>query len=546
LKEIEMRPKHIFMIIALATVVAAGPALAAPGDTLKSFAAPYMCPQGLAFDGTHLWNIDRKSDMIYRINIADGAVSDSIPAPAYIPRGLTWDGDRLWTVDAGEELIFAVNPKNNIVEVTLGCPVSSPYGLAWDGKYLWIADDSDDKIHQISPEDGTTIKSIPAPSSHPGALAFDGRYLWVSDRYKDMIYMITPEKGDVIVSFKAPGPHSCGLTYDGSHLWNVDYQTDRIYKLVIDDGTLFSRLEEKHQQIEFIHQVRNFGPGMLPTLDIYLAVPIGLDNQDLVGEVSFSPEPAGYLTDTWGQKVAHFQFNDVAATQFVDVSMQAEAKLYDTRYYIFPEKVGPLTDVPREIRDKYLKDDAKFSMSDPVIQKGVREAVGDETNPYWIGRNIYEYVMKNVEYELAGGWDIAPTVLGRGSGSCSEFTFVFIAMCRAAGLPARYVGSLAIRGDDASWDDVFHRWAEIYFPNYGWIPADPSRGDSKWPSERADSFGHVSNRLLITTAGGGGSEYLEWGYNNNERWTSTGRAKVVVENFAEWSPVTAVETVTGK
>jgi hypothetical protein len=541
-----MHRAKIFMIITLAAVILAGPALAAPGDTLESFATPYMCPQGLAFDGTHLWNIDRKSDMIYRINITDGTVSDSIPSPAYIPRGLTWDGKRLWTVDAGEELIFAVNPDNDVVEVTLGCPVSRPYGLAWDGKYLWIADDGDDKIHQISPQDGTTIKSLPAPSSHPGALTFDGKYLWVSDRYKDMIYMITPEKGDVIISFKTPGPHSCGLTYDGSHLWNADYQTDRICKLVIDDGTLFSRLEEKHQQVEFIHQIRNFGPGMLPSLDIYLAVPVGRDNQDLIGKVDFSPKPAAYLSDMWGQEVAHFRFHDVATTQFVDVSMQVEARLYDTRYYIFPEKVGSLTDIPREIRDKYLKDDAKFSMNDPVIQKGVTEAVGEETNPYWIGRNIYEYVMKHVEYELAGGWDIAPTVLGRGSGSCSEFTFVFIAMCRAAGLPARYVGSIAIRGDDASWDDVFHRWAEIYFPNYGWIPADPSRGDSKWPSERADSFGHVSNRLLITTAGGGGSEYLEWGYNDNERWTSTGRAKVVTENFAEWSPATTTETVAGK
>lgn len=227
------------------------------------------------------------------------------------------------------------------------------------------------------------------------------------------------------------------------------------------------------------------------------------------------------------------------ATEFVDVSVSLETKLYDTRYYIFPEKVGSLDEIPGDIRDRYLQDDTKFSLSNDVIQKGVKAAVGDETNPYWIGRNIYEYVMKNVEYELIGGWDIAPIVLGRGSGSCSEFTFVFIAMCRAAGLPARYVGSLAVRGDDASWDDVFHRWAEIYLPNYGWVPADPSRGDSPWPSERFNSWGRVSNRLLITTAGGGGSEYLEWGYNGNDRWTSEGRTKVIVENFAEWAPASS-------
>jgi len=46
------------------------------------------------------------------------------------------------------------------------------------------------------------------------------------------------------------------------------------------------------------------------------------------------------------------------------------------------------------------------------------------------------------------------SVLKRGSGSCSEYSFVMIAMLRAAGIPARYAGSVVIRGDDASRDDV--------------------------------------------------------------------------------------------
>jgi hypothetical protein len=142
-----------------------------------------------------------------------------------------------------------------------------------------------------------------------------------------------------------------------------------------------------------------------------------------------------------------------------------------------------------------------------------------------------------MEYELAGGWNVAPAVLERGNGSCSEYSFVYIAMCRAAGLPARYAGSIVIRNDDASYDDVFHRWVEIYLPDYGWLPVDPSRGDKKWPADQANSFGYLSNGVLITTVGGGGSEFLEWGYNSNERWTSKGKCKVEVENFGEWSPI---------
>lgn len=511
--------------------------LAVPGDTLKSIPAPFRCPQGLTYDGQYLWNADRNSDKIYRINPADGSVIDSLPTPGYVPRGLTWDGKRLWCVDNEEELIYAINPTTKIVEKTIYCPVSRPTGMAWDGEYLWLAADRSEELHKISSEDGTTIVSIPAPTSHAWGLTFDGTYLWVSDRYKNMIYMISPDNGDVIISFKAPGPHSCGLAWAGSHLWNVDYQTDLIYKLIINDGTPFARLEEKIQQVEFIHQTRNFGPGIIKTLDVYLAIPENLNNQDLLEPVTFDPKVTDVLTDKWGQKVAHFRFDDLAPTEFATVRMYASAKMYETRYFVFPDKTGTLDDIPKDIRKQYLVDDAKFSLENDIIQQGVKKAIGDETNPYWIGRKIFNYVIANMEYELAGGWNVAPAVLERGNGSCSEYSFVYIAMCRAAGLPARYAGAIVVRSDDASYDNVFHRWVEIYLPGYGWLPVDPSRGDNKWPANQANSFGYLSNGVLITTVGGGGSEYLEWGYNANERWTSKGKCKVVVENFGEWTPI---------
>jgi NADH-quinone oxidoreductase subunit E len=65
-------------------------------------------------------------------------------------------------------------------------------------------------------------------------------------------------------------------------------------------------------------------------------------------------------------------------------------------------------------------------------------------------RRIARYIQARMTYELSGGWNVAPTVLERGTGSCSEYTFLMIAMCRAAGVPARYVGSIVVRGDDAS------------------------------------------------------------------------------------------------
>ncbi len=529
-----------FLCLILATlmvvVLTGSPCTANVGDTLKSISSPHVCPQGLAYDGKHLWNVDRKSDMIYKVDGKDGAVLDSFPAPGYVPRGLTWDGSALWCVDAEEESIYRINPKTQIVERTIYCPVSDPTGLAWDGEYLWIADARGDELHQISPEDGTTIKSIPSPAGSPCGLCFDGAYLWVSDRSRNMIYMVTVDHGSVIIGFDSPGPHTWGLAHDGKRLWNVDYQNDRIYQLRIEDDAPFVRSDVKHQTLEFTHQVRNFGPDTVKTLDVYLAVPENRDTQDLLGEPAFEPAPKDFRSDQWGQKVAHFVFENLGPAEFATVTMTADVDLYKTRYFVFPEKVGTLEDIPGEIRDRYLVDDTKFSITDPVIQNGVKEAVGDDTNPYWIARKIFEYLIDKLEYERVGGWNIAPTVLARGNGSCSEYSFVYIAMCRAAGLPARYVGAVTVRGDDASYDNVFHRWVEVYLPSYGWIPVDPSGGDRPRPADQANSFGYLNNRFLITTVGGGGSEYLDWTYNSNESWTSKGRCKIVLENIGEWSP----------
>ena len=107
-----------------------------------------------------------------------------------------------------------------------------------------------------------------------------------------------------------------------------------------------------------------------------------------------------------------------------------------------------------------------------VGPKLAKKIVGDEKNPYWIARKVYNYLTEHLEYEMVGGWDIPEVVLKRGSGSCSEYTFSFVALCRAAGLPARYQGSVVVRGDDASIDEAFHRWAQVYLPIYGWVPVD--------------------------------------------------------------------------
>jgi len=529
---------RILLFSILTVLLSPGSLLSTVGDVEKTLPSPAPCPTGMTWDGRHLWIADRKTDLIYKIDPEDGSVLSSLPSPGYWPMGLAWDGKCLWNADLEEKKIYQIDPERGLVLKVIDSPTPSPRGLAWDGHYLWVCDDRADRIHQISLEDGTTIVDFPSPASHPQGLAYDGRYLWVSDRVKDEIYLVTPDKGEVIMILSAPGPYARGLAWDGRHLWNIDYQTDEIYKLRIHDPGFFSLKNEREATVELTHQFRNYGPGTVKTLDVYFALPVDLKNQKLQEKPEFDPQPTDFPVDQWGQKVAHFHYENLEAGKIIDSKMRVRLKTYEIWYYIFPEKVGSLEDIPEDIRKKYLVDGSKFQIHHPLIQKAAREAVGGEKNPYWIARKIFDYVIEHMRYELAGGWNVAPKVLKRGTGSCSEYSFVYIALCRASGLPARYAGSVVVRGDDASLDNVFHRWVEVYLPNYGWIPVDPSAGDTPSSRGQARAFGHLSNRFLITTLGGGGSKYLGWNYNFQERWTSQGKCKVHVESIAEWEPIT--------
>ncbi|MGC9331440.1 MAG: transglutaminase domain-containing protein [Bacteroidales bacterium] len=520
------------------------PAYSYTGATVKKFPTPGDFPTGLCYDGNSLWLADRKLNQIIIINPENGKQTGSIPSPGYWPTGITWDGEFLWCIDIKggiplaenyKGIAYKLDPENGNIMHQINLPCSKPQGLTWDGEYLWVSDDASNRIIQFSPEDGTTIKSFASPASQPMGLTFDGTYLWLSDRGTDEIYMISQETGDVLLIIDAPGKHARGMAWDGEFLWNVDWQDKTIYKLIRKDDEKMRRSDPRTSLVKITHRTTNFGPGKVLSLDVHFALGNNRDNQEIVGEPKFTQRPTDFPEDHWGQKTAHYHFEDISSGESREVTMTNKVKLWDIRYFIFPDQVGSLETIPSDIKELYLANHEKYQTDHPVIQKGVKEAVGDEKNPYKIARKIYQYVMDNMYYEMSGGWNNAPVVLERGNGSCSEYTFVYIAMCRAAGLPARYVGSVVVRGDDTSMDDVYHRWAEIYLPNYGWIPVDPSGGDQDSPRAQANYFGHLANRFFITTQSGGGSETMEWTYNTNEFYTTEPQTHVVVEHFADWN-----------
>ena len=93
-------------------------------------------------------------------------------------------------------------------------------------------------------------------------------------------------------------------------------------------------------------------------------------------------------------------------------------------------------------------------------------------------RAIYDWTVDNMYRDPAtrgcGTGDVCALILKPG-GKCTDISSMFVALCRAAGVPAREIFGLRLgqksEEDITSWQ---HCWAEFFLPGTGWVPADPA------------------------------------------------------------------------
>lgn len=504
------------------------------GTVKYSVPLPMDQPFGMALDNDMLLISDRATAQLYHFSIQEKKIINSQPLPCRYPLGITRDNDGLWISDGENNRILHYQMNKKRVDFVLTEVETDASGLAWDGESLWAV--SKNNFLELDPSDGTELQTFDGPGRDTTAIFFDGKYFWLSERYSDQIVCATPT-GEIFGVLRAPGPYPAGICRQGDTLWVLDFEERKLYALDIAPTKKPFYLGEPHQrQVHFTHALANNGPGNDVTGKLYVCVGQEGFHQKLLTSYVFSPANITFITDRWDQKFGVLQDN-IPASKSLEIGYKVTIETRDLNFFILPEWVEPLDNIPLDIRQKYLVDGHKLKLNDPYIKQLVKKIVGDETNPFWMAFKIHKYLHLNMEYKMTGGWNAAPTILKRGSGSCSEFTFSFIALARAVGIPARYEAGLVVRGDDGSIDRVYHRWAQVYLPPFGWVPVDPSRGKPATAMDVAKSFGSLSHRFFITTYSGGDSPYLGWTYNYNSFYEFSGQAVVNARSEAKWYPV---------
>ncbi len=83
----------------------------------------------------------------------------------------------------------------------------------------------------------------------------------------------------------------------------------------------------------------------------------------------------------------------------------------------------------------------------------------------------------NYQMREAPGVQSPATTLALASGSCRDFTALFIEACRHIGLASRFVSGYLYAPALETGNASTHAWAEVYLPGAGWKGFDPTSGE---------------------------------------------------------------------
>jgi len=129
----------------------------------------------------------------------------------------------------------------------------------------------------------------------------------------------------------------------------------------------------------------------------------------------------------------------------------------DYAAYLAPTSLGPTDGAVRQLADRIVA--GKIT----VLERA---------------RAIYDWTVENMYRDpdtVGCGLGDVFALLKTPGGKCTDISSVFVALCRAAGVPAREVFGLRLgkkpEQDITKWQ---HCWAEFFLPGYGWVPADPA------------------------------------------------------------------------
>lgn len=378
---------------------------------------------------------------------------------------LTNSADELFVLDGKSETSgpsILVCDQNFKVRERFSCPTRNPLDIHWHDGSLWIYDQLDKCVHRFDPKAKKESARIFTGVGHSWSrgILIVNDVLYVHDRVLSSL---------VPVFWKQVG----NITY--SCFQRTDYT--------------------------FLQMTGNQSPTKLVNANFIIPVPADSSRVKYTNW-RWSQDPSVQKSDVFGQSLAFFNGIRIAPGVKHSLAYTATVESAAVQYLIEEVPLASLKDIPAEIRQKYLSSDSYFPLDNVDLQRTAKQARlnknGSEPNGVWgLIENLVTYIIDRLDYTMDDKWESAPMVLANGSGSCSEYSFLFSALARLSGIPTRLVGGFFT--DSGS----LHRWTEVWYPDTGWVPVDVTRIDADDVASRdwENFFGLPAEQIPLSVIG---------------------------------------------
>ena len=165
----------------------------------------------------------------------------------------------------------------------------------------------------------------------------------------------------------------------------------------------------------------------------------------------------------------------------------------ESQSYLITDLTGADAATTDEIKNNYIETYQKFTKKqtanghdyiDPdnkYIQTATNDALKNvnTNNSFIIAKQLFSWLKENTKYKLhTTNNDVqsAQTTCILKTGDCDDLSFLYISMCRTAGVPARFIRGYLLSDEDGVVSIVAHAWVEVFvgekIGKNGWIPVE--------------------------------------------------------------------------
>ncbi len=292
------------------------------------------------------------------------------------------------------------------------------------------------------------------------------------------ITVVVPQVYGEVAYIKPPGNYN---KTDKSFVFNFDNNSS-------NDAILIGFGDVTHFAFKLKYNIEN---KFITRKNLEIVLPSDSSYQKVIYN-SLVPLPENIYEDDEGNWIAIF---DLGPYEKTEVTATGSALIYP---YPQTDFINPDT----YSLDKYLKQDKYWETQDDVILNALSEVPSRGRS----ANDIYNYVVQKLKYNYKKITSFNQRIgakqalLNPNESICMEFTDTFIALARAAGIPAREVNGFAYTTDEflkplSLVADVLHSWPEYWdSEKKNWIAVDPTWGNTTGGVDYFNSldFNHFS------------------------------------------------------